>query len=155
MIQRIQSVWLLLASLSIFALFAFPLVHNVYVGAIPQTIKITGVYQDVAGQMVRSTSFLILTIVTIVMGILPLIILMRFKDRKQQIALCYSLVLVLIGYSFWMSQTVKGVIGDNNIKVENMGIGVLLTSVSIVCVLGAIRGIKNDEKLVKSADRLR
>ncbi len=145
----------MLASLSIFALFAFPLVHNVYVGAIPQTIKITGVYQDVAGQMVRSTSFLILTIVTIVMGILPLIILMRFKDRKQQIALCYSLVLVLIGYSFWMSQTVKGVIGDNNIKVENMGIGVLLTSVSIVCVLGAIRGIKNDEKLVKSADRLR
>jgi hypothetical protein len=155
MIQRVQSVWLLLASLAIFALFLFPIAHNVYIGPTPKTIKVTGIYEDVAGQMQRSTSFLALTIITIVMGLLPLVILLRFKDRKQQMALCYGLVFVLIGFSFWMSQTVQNYVEMARVRAENFGIGALLTSISIVCVLGAIRGIKNDDKLIKSADRLR
>ncbi|RKR85719.1 uncharacterized protein DUF4293 [Mucilaginibacter gracilis] len=155
MIQRLQSVWLLLASLAMFALFLFPIAHNVYIGATPKTIKVSGIYEDVAGQMQRTTSFLALTIVTIVMGIIPLIILFRYKDRKQQMALCYGLIFVLIGFSFWMSQTVQIYVEMAHVRAENFGIGALLTSISIVCVLGAIRGIKNDEKLVKSADRLR
>lgn len=155
MIQRLQSVWLFLASLSIFALFLFPLVHGVYIDLIPKTIKVTGIYEDVAGQMIRTTSFLALTIVTIIMGLLPIIILFRYKNRNQQMALCYSYIFVLFGFSFWLSKTVQDQIGTGNIKTDNFGIGVLLSTVSIVFVLLAVRGIKNDEKLIKSADRLR
>lgn len=155
MIQRLQSVWLLLASLAIFALFIFPIAHNVYVGATPKTIFIQGVYQDLGGQLARTTSFLALTIVTVVMGILPLIILLLYKNRKQQIALSYSFILVIIGYSFWMSQTVQSVTDGFILHANNYGYGMILTSVSIVFMLLAIKGIKNDEKLVKSADRLR
>jgi predicted permease len=155
MIQRLQSLYLLLASLAIFALFIFPIAHNVYIGAIPKTIKVTGIYEDIAGQMQRTVSFLALTIVTVIMGILPLIILMRYKNRKQQMALCWSFIFVLFGFSFWMSQTVQNVIESAAIRTENFGIGALLSSISIVFVLLAIKGIKNDEKLVKSADRLR
>lgn len=155
MIQRLQSIWLLLASLALFALFIFPIAHNVYIGAIPKTIKVTGIYEDMAGQMLRTTSFLALTVVTIIMGILPLIILVLYKNRKQQLALSYGLIFVMIGFSFWMSQTVQNYVESAKIRVEDFGIGALLTSISIVFMLLAIKGIKNDDKLIKSADRLR
>jgi hypothetical protein len=155
MIQRSQSVYLFCASLAIFALFMFPIAHNVYIGVIPKTIKVTGIYEDMGGQMMRTTSFLALTIVTLIMGIIPLIVLMMYKNRKQQMAFCYGLIFVMIGFSFWMSQTVQNVVETARIRTENYGIGALLTSISIIFMLLAIRGIKNDEKLVKSADRLR
>jgi hypothetical protein len=155
MIQRLQSVWLLLASLSIFALFIFPIAHNVYVGPIPKTIFIQGVYIDMGGHLQRTVSFLPLTIVAVIVGLLPLIIIMLYKNRKQQLALCYSFILVIIGFSFWMSQTVKDVVEGFILHANNYGYGMVLSSVSIIFVLLAIRGIKNDEKLIKSADRLR
>jgi len=40
-------------------------------------------------------------------------------------------------------------------KTGNMGIGIFLSSLSIVLILFAARAIKNDEKLIRSADRLR
>ncbi|MEO6524480.1 MAG: DUF4293 domain-containing protein [Mucilaginibacter sp.] len=155
MIQRIQSVWLLLASLAIFALFFFPIAHGVYIGGSVKTIKVDGIYEDINGQLLRTVSFLALTIATIVIGILPLIIIFLYKNRKQQIALGYSFMLVLVGFSFWMSQTVKGIAEGITFGTNNMGIGIFLSSVSIVFVLLAIRAIKSDEKLIKSADRLR
>ena len=45
--------------------------------------------------------------------------------------------------------------GDIQINTHNWGIGLLLSSFSIVFILLAISAIKRDEKLVKSADRLR
>ena len=155
MIQRIQSVWLLLASLAIFALFFFPIAHGVYIGGSAKTIKVDGIYEDINGQLLRTVSFLALTVATIVIGILPLIIIFLYKNRKQQIALSYSFMLVLVGFSFWMSQTVKGIAEGVTFGTNNAGIGIFLSSVSIVFTLLAIRGIKNDEKLIKSADRLR
>ncbi|EHQ28234.1 DUF4293 domain-containing protein [Mucilaginibacter paludis] len=155
MIQRLQSIYLFCASLAIYALFIFPIAHNVYIGTIPKTVKVTGIYEDLGGQMQRTTSFLALTIVTIIMGLIPLIILMLYKNRKQQMALCYGFIFAMIGFSFWMSQTVQNVVETARIRTENYGIGALLTSISIVFILLAIKGIKNDEKLIKSADRLR
>ncbi|HEY4194950.1 MAG TPA: DUF4293 domain-containing protein [Mucilaginibacter sp.] len=155
MLQRIQSIYLLSASLALFALFLFPFVHNVYVDGKPLTILVTGVYQDVNGQMAHTQFFTALTAATAVIGLLPLTIIFLYKNRKQQIAFSYSALLVIIGYSFWMSQTVKKVMGSVEIDTHNWGIGLLLSSISMIFILLAVRGIKNDEKLVKSADRLR
>ena len=155
MIQRVQSIYLFCAGLAIFALFLFPIAHHVYVGTSPKTIKIDGIYENVGTQLVRSTSFLALTIVTIVVGIIPLVILFLYKNRKQQIALSYGLILALFGFSYWMSETVKGHLDGVMLKFENFGIGAALTSVSIVFLLLAVKAIQRDEKLIKSADRLR
>jgi len=156
MLQRIQSIYLLLASLALFALFLFPLVHNIYVdGKKPITLMVTGVYQDVNGQNTHTEFFAGLTIATAILGIIPLIIIFLYKNRKQQIALSYSALLVIIGYSFWLSQAAKKVMGSIQIDTHNWGIGLFLSSLSMLLVLLAIRAIKADEKLVKSADRLR
>ena len=155
MLQRIQSIYLLLASLAIFALFLFPLVHNVPVDGKLSTIMVTGVFQEVNGQLAHTQFFVALTAATVVMGLIPLIIIFLYKNRKQQIALCYSAMLVIIGFSFWMAQEVKKVMGSIQIDTHNWGIGLLLSSASIILLIAALKAIQRDEKLVKSADRLR
>ena len=155
MLQRIQSIYLLLAGLAIYALFLFPFVHNVYVDGKPLTISVTGVFQDVNGQQVHTQFFTALTAAAAIIGLIPLVIIFLYKNRKQQIALCYSAILVIFGFSFWMAQAVKGVMGSVEIDTHNWGIGLLLSSVSILFIVFALKAIQRDEKLVKSADRLR
>lgn len=155
MLQRVQSIYLLLASLALFALFFFPLVHNIYVEGKPVTLMVTGVYQDVNGQNTHTDFFTGITIATAVIGLIPLVVIFLYKNRKQQIALCYSCLLVIIGYSFWLSQAAKKIMGNVQINTHNWGIGLFLSSFSMLLILLAIRAIKADEKLVKSADRLR
>jgi hypothetical protein len=155
MLQRIQSIYLLLASLSIFALFLFPFVHNVSVDGKTISIMITGVFQDINGQRLHTQFFVALTAAAAIVGLVPLIIIFMYKNRKQQVALCYSAILVIIGLSFWMAQAVKGVMGSTQIDTHNWGIGLLLSTISILFLVFALKAIQRDEKLVKSADRLR
>ncbi|MES2279309.1 MAG: DUF4293 domain-containing protein [Bacteroidota bacterium] len=155
MLQRIQSIYLLFAALVILALFLSPVAHNVYLGGIPSTIKVTGIYQDVNGAQHLTTPFTVLSIVTAIVGLVPLVIIFLYKNRKQQIMLCYAAILVIIGYSFWLSQEVKTVTDGFEMKTSNFGIGILLSSISIVLMILAVKSIQKDEKLVKSADRLR
>lgn len=155
MIQRIQSVYLLLVSLVLFSLFLFPLVHNVYVNGVPSTIMVTGVFQDVNGVQAHTQTFIALIAGTAIVAILPLILIFLYKNRKQQVALCYGYMLIVFGYSYWIAQTVKSMAGDVELAVRNFGIGALLSSIAIVLMIFAVKAIQRDEKLVKSADRLR
>jgi len=84
-----------------------------------------------------------------------LVIIFLYKNRKQQLALCYSTLLAIVGYSFWLSREAKAVMGNVQIDTHNWGIGLFMSSLSMLLILLAIRGIKADEKLIKSADRLR
>jgi hypothetical protein len=155
MLQRIQSIYLLLAGLAILALFLFPLAHNVYVDSKPINIMVTGVYQDMNGQSTQTQFFLALSVVTGIIGLIPLIIIFMYKNRKKQITFCYSCILVIIGYSFWMAQTAKTVTGGVTLDTKNFGIGLFLCPVSILLLVMAVKAIQRDEKLIKSADRLR
>jgi FtsH-binding integral membrane protein len=156
MLQRIQSIYLLAASVVLFALYFFPLAHNVYVNDVPVNIMVTGIFQDINGVQKHIDTFTALTAVTGIMALIPLVIIFLFKNRKQQIAISYGAILTLFGYSFWMAQTVKKAVGEGvELGSKTMGIGLFLTSISIVFLLLAVKSIKNDEKLIKSADRLR
>ena len=155
MLQRIQSIYLLLASLALLALFIFPFVHDVYVNGKPVTVMVTGIYQNVNGQQTHTDFFTAVTAATGIVALLPLVIIFLYKNRKQQIALCYSTMLVIIGYSYWVSQTVKNAVQDASLAMSNYGIGIILLSASILFVVLAQKAIQRDEKLVKSADRLR
>jgi predicted permease len=155
MIQRVQSIYLFLASLALFALYLFTIANNVYVNGVPTQVKATGLYQDVNGTQMQTQPFTALTIVTAVVALLPLVVVFLYRNRKQQIALGYSIVLVIIGHSFWLSQTVKNAIGSVVLGTNNFGVGLFLPPIAILLVMLAIKNIKKDEALVKSADRLR
>jgi hypothetical protein len=155
MLQRIQSIYLFFTTLVILALYLFPLAHNVYVDNQLINIMITGVYTIINGQQSHTQFFVALTAVTAIVALLPLVIIFLYKNRKLQITLCYSTVLVIIGYSFWVAQMAKTVTGGVTLALNNFGIGMFLCPLAIVLLILAIKAIQRDEKLIKSADRLR
>src|ERR1700761_6770115 len=142
MLQRIQNVYLLLAGLVVFALFLFPLAHNVYINGVPSTVSVSGVFQDANGQQAHTQTFTALIAGTAVVGVLPFILIFLYKNRKQQVAFCYVYILVLIGYVYWQVQTIKSVVDISTFKTSNFGIGVLLSSISIVLVILAFKAIQ-------------
>jgi uncharacterized membrane protein len=155
MLQRIQSIYLLFASIVMFGLFVFPLAHNIYVDGKLVNATVTGVYEIVNGQEKQLETFTALTVVTGIIALVPLAVIFMYKDRKKQVTFCYIAILALIGYSFWMAQTVKKVVGAITLEYKNMGMGLFLTSLSIILIIFAVKAIQRDEKLVRSADRLR
>ena len=155
MLQRIQSIYLLFAALVIAALFVFPLVHDVYVDGQSVTIKVLGIYASTDGQAQQIQAFMPLTIATVAVALMPVGIIFMYRDRKKQIMLCYGAMGVILAYSYWVSSTVKNAIGGANLEMSNYGIGIILLSLAIFLVVFAQKAIQKDEKLVRSADRLR
>ena len=136
MIQRIQSVWLLLASVFAFLTMKFPFY---YIGTNP----------NVASDQFNATTNMILLILTSILGALCLFIIFVFKQRKLQMWLTVlALVISLLNIFLYF-----------NYKKDYTGGGLALTSVFAFAIplflFFAARGIYGDQKLVKSMDRLR
>lgn len=157
MLQRIQTIWLLLASLVIFGLFIFPYVSYIDLVGLGKKLLVTGEYSAVNNEAVKQNSSLLLTISTIVVALVPFLTIFQFKNRKLQTKLIYvSIVLViLLGVGLYVSANqVLGTISQS-IGAVNIGVGFFLLPVSIIFLSMALGGIRKDEKLIKSADRLR
>ncbi len=154
MIQRIQTIWFFFATLTFFALFLFAYVHFTENGT-PKALKVTGVYENRNDEVVSTQDFLALTIATSLIGAIPFIAIFLFRNRKQQITLAYLAIIAVLGHFFWLYNTTKQVIGDFKLQPENYGIGIILPSLTILFLIFAIKGIRKDERLVRSTDRLR
>jgi hypothetical protein len=153
MIQRIQSVYLLMASVAIYLLFVFP-VANIYLPNGAKKIAVTGVYENINEQVVQTIPFTFLTIATVIIGLIPIVLIFLFKDRKRQLTLIYLSIVLFIAFSFWLSKSVKAA-AEISMQLSDYGIGAGLSSVAILFLVLAAKAIQRDDKLVKSADRLR
>ena len=136
MIQRIQTVWLLLASTCAFLSMKFAFY---FIGPNP----------DLASDQFNATTNMIILILTAILGTLCLFTIFVFKQRKLQ---------------FWLSLLALFVSALNiflyfNYKQNYSGGGLALTSVFVflipIFLFFAARGINKDQKLLRSADRLR
>ncbi|MGR3855079.1 MULTISPECIES: DUF4293 family protein [Chryseobacterium] len=129
MLQRIQTIWTLLAVLA--AVFLF----------------ITG--QDV----VISDSIPLLNIGCIVLVITGALSIFSFKNRKRQILLNTISIIInalLIGVlAYWLLNLSGG------IQIPEKGIEPIFPLIAVICLLIANIYIRKDERLVKSVDRLR
>lgn len=157
MIQRIQSVWLLVSSLVLFGLFLFPYVGYIDLVGLGKNIYVTGVYSSVNNVATKESGFLFMTIVTVLLGLFPLFIVFKYKSRKLQLKLILGQVVLLCLMAIWMFVAASRILDQINqtIGANNIGVGFFLLPVSVICLAFAIKGIRNDEKLIKSADRLR
>jgi hypothetical protein len=155
MLQRIQSVWLFFATAAIFCLFLFPYLQVLGADGTAKALKVTGIYQSIGGQTVQTEAFLALTIATVIVGLIPFVVIFLYKDRKKQLVFCYAGILCIIGYSLWLFTSGKDVLNNITLQPENYGIGSILPSVAILFMILAIRGIRKDDRLIKSAERLR
>ncbi|MDM1049557.1 DUF4293 domain-containing protein [Sphingobacterium hotanense] len=157
MIQRIQTVWLLLSSLVLFALFLFPYVSYIDLVGLGKNIYVSGVYSSVNNVATKESSFLLMTIATVVLALIPLFIIFKYKNRKTQLSLILVQVILICLFAIWMFISANNILTliNQSIGANNIGIGFFLLPVSILFLGLAIRGIRNDNKLIKSADRLR
>jgi hypothetical protein len=153
MLQRIQSVYLFIASLAIYALFLFP-IASIFNAMGVQKVMITGAYQLLGTQVVQTQSFLLLSIATTILGLLPLVLIFLYKNRNRQQVLIYGLVVIVLAHSYWLTHTVQS-ISESVLKISDYGISAGLPSVVILFLILAAKAVRRDEKLVKSADRLR
>jgi len=137
MIQRIQTVYLLIALVILGALpFVFPLF----------------IMSD--GKEFRFMNDSFYTVLFGLSTTLTLISIMYFKKRQHQFVLnrlTIILNLILLGLFVYRSLNLSG----ETVQVSEKGIGMFLPIVAIVFLALANRAIKKDEDLVKSADRLR
>lgn len=155
MLQRIQTLWLFLSTTMILALFLFPYLQVFNAMGTPKVIKVTGIYENVGGQIVKTEDFTLITIVTVLLALIPLVIVFMYKERKRQIMMGYVTILLILAYSFWLATTAKTSLGDVQLQFQNYGLGIIFLPLSILFIILAIRGIRGDMKLLKSADRLR
>lgn len=139
MIQRIQTLWLLLAALVMAGIFYFP------VYKFPEGIDLT------IGNNYLAIALTGLSI------ILNLVAVFSFKNRKNQKNLCWVNILVCLGLLAWLFYSVSA--GQAQpINTDAGGyywIGAFLPLVAIIFLLMARSAIRKDEKLIKSMDRLR
>ena len=135
MIQRIQSIWLLLAAAASFATLKL----SFYSGN-----KDNNLFEELTG-----SSYFPLLILSVSVGLLALITIFLYKNRKLQIFLSLvGIVLQLIVLAIYFQQT----------KTYVQGSFTLTSAVSFIIPVFFIMawlGIRKDEKLIKSMDRLR
>lgn len=155
MLQRVQTIWLFFATAAIFSLFLFPYLQTFNTDGSVKALKVTGIQENIGGQIVQTEAFTGLTIATVIIGLIPFITIFLFKNRKKQMMLCYVSIVSILGFSFWLVQTAKTALGGITLQSENYGLGVILPSLAVFFMVLALRGIRRDDKLIKSADRLR
>ena len=155
MIQRVQSIWLLLAVITLICLFFLPLLTKKVDGA-NQGVYTSGIHTDLAAESGSqySVSFAIPSItLSIAATLLCFGAIFFYKNRRLQKNIIAAAILVIIALAalcFYNGQELQGGLTGASVTV-----GTFLPLVAIIFCLLAIRGIRKDEQLLRSADRLR
>lgn len=145
MIQRKQSIWLLLAALLNAAVF---LGANFSIETRIQNVLQTNRYKVL--QHLPSTLFILAAIV------LALIAIFLFRKRPLQMKISLLALLATMAYCFINWMRIKEIFANNKmISNYSFGLASITPYFAIVFILLACLGIRKDEKLVKSLDRLR
>jgi hypothetical protein len=155
MIQRIQSLYLLFVLLLSLVLFKSALVSfNDSTGS-SYELTFEGISETSGGIHVKNPQMTIpLSIAIILIPLLTIAAIMMFKNRKNQMLLARGIIVfnvLVIILSVWYSWSVIQEFSCEIVPGVIMAIPVIM----IILTYLAYRGIKKDDLLVKSYDRLR
>lgn len=146
MIQRIQSIFFFLSSASFGGLFALPLATSPGSTAIPMLMD---------GEYLVTDSTL-LTVLTILGGVLALVAIFLYKNRTLQVRLGYLVIvlgiLVPVFAYLQFTQQTDTMAGELSIS---RGLGMALPVLALLFAGLANYFVRKDEKLIRSMDRLR
>lgn len=158
MLQRIQSVYLVIVAIACILLFFFPLAN--YYNELQGNYKffIYGIRSmDPEPKVLFGPYFTIpLIFLTVASFIFTVSAILLFKNRPLQIRLCAfnmitNIVLVMVIFFFYATRIKTLTMTEPEYNYT----GMVLPLVSILFLILANQGIRKDEALVKSADRLR
>ncbi len=142
MIQRKQTLWLLFASIAAFLTIKF----SFYTGNILDSTTNLKAFQQLNS---GSYGNMLITICSVSVGVISLITIFLFNDRKKQMMFSgFNLLLSITTIILYYKQTKTFVDGAYSIT------SILTIIIPILLVL-AIIGIIKDIKLLKNSERLR
>ncbi len=134
MIQRIQSVYLLLAAM--------------FTGIISLLVP----FFNTAKQSLDLFHFPIFTAAFILSTLISLFSIFRYRKRRQQVvAGRFNIILNFAVFGFLMYYWYE----NYNLEPTNLGLGVFIPIIAVILLSLANRHIMRDELLIRSADRLR
>lgn len=145
MIQRIQSVFLLLASGSLFSTFALPFATSAEKGE--------GLLADKVFDIMDHPALLGLAIIG---GLVAAMAIFLYNNRSLQLRLTLLTIvsaILLPIVACLLVLTESATVNDTAVYEEKLGIAMPI--VAIIFSALAYRNIKKDDRLVKSMDRLR
>jgi len=146
MIQRIQTIFLLLAAGALGSLFVLPF-------ATTPEVEAQGIFTDAVFNLYDNVGLLLLT----GLGILAaLVSLFSYKNRVRQMRFSYfgvvvSVLIPVVAFLYFTSQVEM----MDEAQHTADALGMIAPFVALILFLAATRYIKKDEKLVRSMDRLR
>lgn len=154
MIQRIQSLYLLIAAALAAVTLFVPLALFADNGS--EVVMTAFALRDSEGTVVQTTIYM--GILLSLSALLPLVTIFLFRRRMLQVRLCIVGIVVLLG-----SLVMTGIycyLGMSAVASQPFGAGNLrpalaLPLVAIIFMLLAARAIFKDELLVRSLDRIR
>ena len=155
MIQRIQTLYLsLIALITLIFLSGRFLSFTDKTGAV---IKVTfnGIFRDIVGQSPEMIEKLLpLSVLIILIPIISIITIFIFKNRKIQLRLTWFLIILASVFVIALIHVSFSVISKFEARIIP-GFKMILPIFILIFSILAYRGIKKDDQLVKSYDRLR
>ncbi|WP_443939991.1 DUF4293 domain-containing protein [Pedobacter sp. MW01-1-1] len=155
MIQRIQTIWLVLAAFTLTVLLFSPLAYKEF-ASIQFELFTTGLRETTlskTGLLVTKHMNLPLLVSNIALILVCFLTIFKFKNRSFQKKFALLLIVFIAAFTVWCGVYVQSMPGG--LAGSHFGFGAFLPIVAIIFVVLAIAGINKDEKLIRSADRLR
>jgi carbon starvation protein CstA len=138
MIQRQQTLWLILASAAALLSFMYPFVTG---KGLEKGLEVD--------KVITASSNFILMIITGTSLVLSTVTIFLYKDRKLQMKLCIAGILLAIGI------LAMYILQMQDLRKTTLALFCILPLAILIGYFLAYRNIRKDEKLVKSLDKLR
>jgi len=156
MIQRIQSLYLVVVAIACSLLFFFPMIDFIDPGKGTYKLFAIGMksFSDVPGLLFFWQTFPLLLLVVISLG-LAIMTVFLYRNRRTQFRLVSINILLnvlLIALVFLLYSNFF----ESRLQIRSTyDFGMYIPLISLVFLVLASRAIRKDEALVKSSDRLR
>ena len=136
MIQRIQSLWLLLASICAFASINLPFYYG--------NLEVPG-----STKTITPSDHLLLLVFVIATALMAIVSIFLYSNRSLQIKMC------VVGLVLSLANLMHYFLIMKNMEKGGLSLYSILSFLVPVFFILAMRSIYNDQKLLKSLDRLR
>lgn len=149
--QRIQTLFLVIAILSLMASLIFP----VWMIDISGEKNVLTSFYYLKGETYRYSPYSLMAILAIASITLSIIGITKYKNRMTQLKIGLLNSLFLVGVIFSSYYFSNDLMKSLNAGRGQYGLGMWLPGIAVICNLLANRFIRKDEKLVKDSNRLR
>lgn len=154
MIQRIQSLFLLAATIFSIIVVFHPISSMILKGGTEAELYTYGLMTTGGSPTMLYNTFPII-ILAIITGILNIIIILIYKRRNLQMRLCVFNILLTLGLLLSMFGYYFLIKKNFDVVTHSFSYSVVLPFVNIILIFQAFRGIRRDDLLLKSYNRLR